>query len=60
MKYLLLLLMAGCCNSDGSKDNYFDQLQVEKVGQGFYRFENSEVLCYRVYNNTLQCKFKNQ
>lgn len=57
MKYLLVLFLFGC-----STTNEWTPKSSGPGGNGLYRFENNEVVCYSMSRgetgSALQCKFK--
>lgn len=67
MKYILcLILLLSSCSE--SKDGYIYsgienskfKIKEELLGRGYYRMENSEVICYSVYDHAVQCKWKDK
>ena len=53
MKLCVLLLLLFSCRRDNGV------LEVEtEANAGVSRFENSEVVCYKLYDKALQCKWK--
>ena len=45
------------CNSISEENSQY-KMNCESVRNGFYRCENKEVVCYNLYQEVLQCKFK--
>jgi hypothetical protein len=69
MKNLLILIfclwLVGCetpRERDDKQTKEYPELQLQKiyVGNGTYRLENSEVVCYDRYEHGLQCNFKGE
>jgi len=50
--YILLLFLFGCHRENGV-------IETEtNASTGIARYENSEVICYKLYDKSLQCKWK--
>jgi len=66
MKKLLLisLILVGCTKAPqpGTTEYIEEQemgMNCVKVGHLLYRCENKEAVCYKLYEDDLQCHFKN-
>jgi hypothetical protein len=58
----LLLILLASCEYDNKTTNkpIVDMMCLETDNYGLTRCENHEVICYILFQNSLQCNFKNK